>query len=61
MIPFLRAFVFGFGVFGVFLGLTGKLYGVGDNSEILWAIGMGIAALAIRFTVLRHRSPESAK
>ena len=53
--------MFGLGIFSVLLGVAGKLYGVGDTNAILWAIGTGIAALAIRFTVLRHRSPDSAK
>jgi hypothetical protein len=49
------------GIFSVFLGVAGKLYGVGDSNSILWAIGTGIAALALRFTVFRCRTPKSAK
>jgi hypothetical protein len=61
VIPFLRSFAFGLGIFSIFLGVAGKVYGVGNSNEIFWAIGTGVAALALRFTVFRHRAPKSAK
>ena len=56
MTSFLRAITMGFGVFSIFLGVAGKVYGVGSNAQILWAIAAGVIALILRFTVLRRRT-----
>jgi hypothetical protein len=61
VITFLRAFVFGLGIFSIFLGVAGKLYGVGDNKAAFLLLAVGTLALALRFALFRRRAPASPK
>lgn len=54
MREFLRTLVLAFGFVSISMGLYAIWRGIGETDDIAFAISVGIVALVVRFTILRH-------